>query len=300
VRKLTQKIPDAQGHPGLITKLYLNPAEYEALKGVPAAVLAKRRYNIARFGIDVFDGDLAGLILADIEFDTDDARQSFQAPPWAIADVTHDVRFTGGRLVETTSTQLLDLLTTFGIAFRPMAPSGYTIRPMDALDLAVVLPLVDAAFGDPKPRRLVALIRRSGRLEPQRSLVAVAGDEIVGHGMLSRIELVTANAARAVLNLSPLAVLPGHRDRGVGRALVEGLLELAEAHGEPFVLVEGDPRYYGPLGFERASTLGIDRPSERIPDSAFQVYRLTRWSDDWHGQIEYPAAFWDAGAVGPS
>ena len=48
VRKLTQKVPAPAGGPGLITSLYLDEAEYEALSMLPGAGLTKTRYSVPR------------------------------------------------------------------------------------------------------------------------------------------------------------------------------------------------------------------------------------------------------------
>ena len=44
--------------------------------------------NLGLFGtVDEFDGDLAGLVLAELELDSE--TQAFTVPPWAGEDVTH-------------------------------------------------------------------------------------------------------------------------------------------------------------------------------------------------------------------
>jgi CYTH domain-containing protein len=50
----------------------------------------------------MFLGDLFGLVLADVSFETDEELDSFSAPPFALADVTNEPLFTGGRLSELT------------------------------------------------------------------------------------------------------------------------------------------------------------------------------------------------------
>jgi CYTH domain-containing protein len=115
VFKLTQKIPAADGSPGLITTCYLNPAEYERFSSLPARVLEKTRYGVPPFGVDVFAPPLDGLILAEVELDQGGVWPSAAPPPFAVAEVTHDLRFTGGRLVATERVELLRTLAEFGI-----------------------------------------------------------------------------------------------------------------------------------------------------------------------------------------
>jgi putative acetyltransferase len=178
-----------------------------------------------------------------------------------------------------------------------------TIRPETAADEAAVHDLTAAAFGDETVARLVDLVRASPYFAPGLSLVAEADGRILGHVMLSRAPLRREEATGApdveVLLLSPLSVHPDAQRRGIGSALVRHALTLAEERGEPLVMLEGDPKLYGRFGFEPAGRHGIERPSERIPEWAFQVRRLAGYDPALRGRLEYPSAFWETGSVGP-
>ena len=100
---------------GLITSTYLSAAEYDLLASLPAEVLCKCRLSVPPLSIDVFDPPLHGLVMADVEFSTDEAAESFLLPPAAIAEVTDDGRFTGGNLVRTRRHDLLAWLAGYGI-----------------------------------------------------------------------------------------------------------------------------------------------------------------------------------------
>jgi hypothetical protein len=113
--KLTQKIPRADGGPGLITNLYLSAAEYAALADIAADEILKVRSSFPPLGVDVFEGPLSGLILAEAEFDTATDEAEFQAPSDAIAEVTTDLRFTCGSLAKLRADETSALLTAFGI-----------------------------------------------------------------------------------------------------------------------------------------------------------------------------------------
>ncbi|WP_425246344.1 hypothetical protein [Streptomyces sp. NEAU-NA10] len=115
--KLTQKVPVPQpgAVQGLITNTYLSPAEYDVLASLPAGVLSKTRFSIPPLGVDVFDGHLQGLVLAEAEFTTDEEAQSFTPPAECVAEVTDDARFTGGRLVRTSRQELRSWLAEYGI-----------------------------------------------------------------------------------------------------------------------------------------------------------------------------------------
>jgi hypothetical protein len=115
IYKLTQKIPTTTGSPGLITTLYLSAAEYASLAGLPAATLRKIRSSFPPLGVDAFEGSLRGLFLAEAEFEDAIEEKTYRPPAAAVAEVTNDVRFTGGRLVTLSTNEVTDLLVSFGI-----------------------------------------------------------------------------------------------------------------------------------------------------------------------------------------
>jgi CYTH domain-containing protein len=116
--KLTQKIPAPDGGPGLLSTIYLNEEEFALLSALPGSVLRKTRYSIPPFGVDVFESPLGGLILAEREFEDDATMHSFIPPAWILAEVTFDVRFTGGRLATLSSGDLPTLLSPFGVVLK--------------------------------------------------------------------------------------------------------------------------------------------------------------------------------------
>jgi putative acetyltransferase len=174
------------------------------------------------------------------------------------------------------------------------------LRPETAADHAAVRALHLAAFGD--HGRTVADLTddlRAG-IAPTggASLVAEEDGAVVGHVMLSAAWLDAPPRLVDVRVLSPLAVHPRHQRRGAGAALVRRALAVAQDQGAPLVVLEGDPGYYGRLGFRRAAGLGLRRPSLRIPDAAFQALAL-RGHEAWMtGTLVYPDVFWRHDAVG--
>jgi CYTH domain-containing protein len=114
VHKFGQKVRPEPDDPAEVwlTNLYLDDAEAELLGRLPGRLLVKDRFDWpeAGFSVDVFAGALDGLVLAEVEHVEREAFLAVAAPPGAVADVTHDDRFSGGRLVGTTSKALSDLL----------------------------------------------------------------------------------------------------------------------------------------------------------------------------------------------
>jgi putative acetyltransferase len=146
-----------------------------------------------------------------------------------------------------------------------------------------------AAFGDEGDRvvRIVDELRAHPSLYvPELSFVSEEDGAVVGH-VMNTWNLV---GDAAVLQLSPLGVAPEHQGRGHGSALVRASLDAVRARGEPALIVEGNPTYYGRFGFVRADELGLLPPPEALVDWAVQVAVL----DDARlprGQIVYSAPF---------
>jgi CYTH domain-containing protein len=116
--KLTQKIParDIGGQQGLIVTMYLTEAEFGVLEQLPAQMLTKTRHSIPPFGIDVFDGELEGLILAEAEFDSAAEAEALIIPSYIFREVSDNERFTGGQLARTSRQELkTTCLLEFGI-----------------------------------------------------------------------------------------------------------------------------------------------------------------------------------------
>jgi putative acetyltransferase len=159
--------------------------------------------------------------------------------------------------------------------------------------------VVAAAFAEPADGRVVRMMRLLRTSGAERaSIVAVADDDIVGHVQLSRSWIDAREALVEILVLSPLSVLPTQQNRGIGTQLIEAALAEAERHGAPAVFLEGAGRYYGARGFEAATRKNFRRPSDRIPEPAFQVALLPAYETWMVGQLVYPEAFWVTDTVG--
>jgi putative acetyltransferase len=166
------------------------------------------------------------------------------------------------------------------------------VRPERADEAPAVAAVVRDAFGAQGPQvvEFVAALRASAGYVPELALVAADDSGVVGFVMLSWIPLEDAARDR-ILNLTPLAVRPDRQREGVGALLVSSALAIAEEAGAPAVLVEGVPGYYPRFGFERAISLGVRPPHDRIPDAAFMVKRLAAWDPGVAGRVVYPSAF---------
>jgi putative acetyltransferase len=93
------------------------------------------------------------------------------------------------------------------------------------------------AFADPAYAALPASLRALPTHRPAWSFAALADGEVIGHVMVSMVDLVGEEGSPVqVPSLSPLAV---------GDA------------GEPVLVLEGSPAYYGGRGFQDAREHGV-------------------------------------------
>ena len=170
------------------------------------------------------------------------------------------------------------------------------IRP--ARDADPVAEVVRAAFGDEGDNvaGLWAEIAESDLL--LGSLVAELDGEVVGHVGLSHAWVDARRELVDVWVLSPLSVVPTRQGAGIGTRLVAAALDAARAGGAPLLFLEGDPGYYGRLGFIAGADLGFRRPSLRIPETSFQALRLPAYEPWMTGTFVYPDVFWRHDAVG--
>jgi CYTH domain-containing protein len=101
-----------------ITNIYLQADEYHVFARLPAHELRKHRHLLEADGrtysIDIFDGPLAGLVLAETGFTTSqDMIVRVHLPPWIAREVSDDVRFTGGTLAALTPVAAANLIQEF-------------------------------------------------------------------------------------------------------------------------------------------------------------------------------------------
>ncbi len=128
--KLTQKYaPVADDFSRtIITNIYLNALEAETLSIFAGNEIRKNRYpftfNNQVFAIDMFLGDLFGLVLAETSFETDEELDNYPKPPFALADVTNYELFTGGKLVELSFAGIREAVKELGLLQMATSNSG--------------------------------------------------------------------------------------------------------------------------------------------------------------------------------
>jgi CYTH domain-containing protein len=103
----------------IITNTYLNAVEADTLSMFNSNEIRKNRYYFdyegRKFSVDMFLGDLFGLVLAEVGFETDEELDTFPKPPFALADVTNNEVFSGGKLSVLTFAEVREEIVRQGL-----------------------------------------------------------------------------------------------------------------------------------------------------------------------------------------
>ena len=108
--------------------MYLTQDEFCVLAQLSARMLSKTRFSVPPFGIDVFEGPLAGLVLGEVEFDSASAAGRLEAG----TEVSADNRFTAGRLVGASRHDIQAWLLEYVSVHREPPPAERAVRARPA------------------------------------------------------------------------------------------------------------------------------------------------------------------------
>lgn len=157
----------------------------------------------------------------------------------------------------------------------------------DPADLVSVRAIIGAAFGRSDEANLIDALRAEGVV--LTSLLAIVGDQPVGHILFSRMSVETTAGPVFAAALAPLAVLPAFQRRGIGGQLIRHGLEVLRGRGEKIVIVLGHPDYYPRFGFSSEKARALESP---FAPEAFMALELTSGAlKGVRGKVKYPAAF---------
>ena len=161
------------------------------------------------------------------------------------------------------------------------------IRDRQPADDEAIRRLNDAAFGGTDESQLVADLRaeRLAAIE----LVSVDGTDVIGHILLSTLDVSVGGKPVRSLALAPLSVQPGRHRQGIGGALIREALGRAQRQGWQAVIVLGHPTYYPRFGFSAALARPLVSP---FSGDAFMALELTPGAlQGGAGRVVYPSPF---------
>lgn len=113
-------------------------------------------------------------------------------------------------------------------------------------------------------RRLVEEIRQEAYYIPELDMVAEEDGHMIGHFILSKFP-INGQHVNEMLLLSPVSVAIDKQRQGIGLEMLKQGLERAKAMGYKGVIVEGNPKFYGHLGFRTSTEFGIYASEKNLP-----------------------------------
>ena len=96
---------------------------------------------------------------------------------------------------------------------------------------------------------MVTLARQSVMFDPELSIVAEEGGEIVGHILLLPADFIVLGKETKGVILGPVSVSPEMQKQGIGAKLIEYAHDKAKAKGYEFCILCGHPVYYPKFGY---------------------------------------------------
>jgi CYTH domain-containing protein len=113
-RSLEQIVPDEAGRFGF-SQIVLNETEYDVFQRFEGREIRKNRYFYETAGetfeIDIYLGKLWGLNIAAVYFESEEDRNDFEPPDFAVLEITADEFFNGANLVAKEFADIQDRLT---------------------------------------------------------------------------------------------------------------------------------------------------------------------------------------------
>lgn len=141
----------------------------------------------------------------------------------------------------------------------------FNIRQEQIKDYEAVHKVVELAFRDMEDSDhsepfLVDQLRQTDAFIPELSLVDEVDEEIIGHILMTKVEIVSENKSVTSLGLAPVSVLPEYQNRGIGSALIREAHKRATELGYGSVVLLGHKDYYPRFGYKQAIDFGIEFP----------------------------------------
>jgi putative acetyltransferase len=154
-------------------------------------------------------------------------------------------------------------------------------------DIPAIRKVDELAFG--REGEFVEAVREANAVI--LSLVAVEGEEIVGHILFSPVMIEGETGKHEVAGLAPLAVFPTHQKKGIGKKLTwEGLKRL-KGMGIPAVIEFGHPEYYPAFGFVPAREFDLTCEYPEAGDAFMALELEPGWLAGKKGLVRHHPVF---------
>ena len=165
----------------------------------------------------------------------------------------------------------------------------FNIRQEQIKDYEAVHKVVELAFRDMEDSDhsepfLVDQLRQTDAFIPELSLVDEVDEEIIGHILMTKVEIVSENKSVTSLGLAPVSVLPGS-------ALIREAHKRATELGYGSVVLLGHKDYYPRFGYKQAIDFGIEFPFDVPHEYCMAIELRPKSLKDVQGMIQYAKPF---------
>lgn len=172
----------------------------------------------------------------------------------------------------------------------------FIIRQEQENDYPVVYKIVESAFkdmaeSDHSEHLLVERLRKSDAFIPELSLVAESDGKVIGHILMTKVEIVSDDKRTTSLGLAPVSVLPEYQGKGIGGALIREAHKRAAGLGYGSAVLLGHKDYYPRFGYKKAIDFGIEFPFDVPSEFCMAAELLPDGLKDIHGKVKYSKPF---------
>ena len=172
------------------------------------------------------------------------------------------------------------------------------LRQENHADRLEVESLVEKAFqgldfSDQTEHLLVKRLRKSDSFVPELSIVTELDGKIVGHILLTKIQIADQQNIYESLSMAPVSVLPEYQKKGIGSKMILEAHKRAKQLGFESIIVLGHSGYYPKFGYQPTRDFGIELPFD-APEESCMILELTENSlHEKKGKAVFPKAFYE-------
>ena len=148
-------------------------------------------------------------------------------------------------------------------------------------------------FSDHKEQFLVNRLRKSTAFIPELSIIAESNSQVVGHILLTKINIVNNQQSNPSLALAPISILPNFQKQGIGSKLIKYAHKKAIKMGYTSIILLGHPDYYTKFGYRPTENFGINLPFDVPKEYCMAIELINDSLNAIQGTVTYPKEFYE-------
>jgi putative acetyltransferase len=164
------------------------------------------------------------------------------------------------------------------------------VRAERASDMQAIDVVNVSAFEGDAEAQLVFDLRNTSGYIPELSLVAEYKNRLVGHIMLTKVNLLRTDQRVDMLVLGPMSVVPSQAQRGIGGILLKQAIAKAKQMGFSAIAEVGQTEYYLRHGFRPLKDFALTH-NLKEGDSDITAMELEHGALAGGGELVFPEPF---------